>query len=137
MKWQELNLIWLLGLVIGFEVPGFAYQSTEIAVQWHWDVVSTPDFYGAFRGGEPGFRPPIPKQPLPMHLTLASEKEPSGIFEALVSAQGITTPEQTLSVSGPETERMVNEILSRWRFTPATLDGKAIRVRLRVSLFKK
>ena len=131
-----MNLISVF-LLIGSEVSGFPYQSTEIAVQWHWDVVSTPDFYGPFRGSEPGFRSPTPKQPLPMTLRLAREKEPSGIFEALVSAEGVTMPEQTIAVSSPETEHLVNEILSQWQFAPATLDGKAIRVRLRVHLNKK
>jgi hypothetical protein len=112
-------------------------QSTEIAVQWHWDVVSTPDFYGPFRDTEPGFRNPTPKQPLPTSLPLAHDKEPIGIFEALLSEEGVTMPEQTIAVSSSETERVVNEILSKWRFAPATLDGKPIRVRLRVHLIKK
>jgi hypothetical protein len=110
-----MNLIWFsCCLIIGSEVTGFRYQSTEIAVHWEWDVVSTPDFYGPFRGGEPGFRSPTPRQPLPTSLPLSHEKEPSGIFEALVSAEGVTMPERTIAVSGPETERLVNEILSKW-----------------------
>src|SRR5262249_37209739 len=133
-----MNFIWfsLLPLIIGFEIARFQYRSTEIAVQWHWDIVSTPDFYGPVRVGEPGFRSPIPKQPLPMSLPLTHDKEPSGIFEALLSAEGVTTPEQTIAVSSQETKRVVNEILSKWRFAPATLDGKPIRVRLRVHLIR-
>jgi len=112
-------------------------STTEIAVQWHWDVVSTPDFYGPFRGTDAGFRNPKPKQPLPMSLRLTHDKEPFGVFEALVGVEGVTMPERTISVSSQETERVVNEILSKWRFAPATLDGKPIRVRLRVHLNKK
>src|SRR5262245_66114222 len=106
-------------------------QTIGIAVQCHWDVVSSPDFYGPFRGTEPGFRNPTPNQPLPTSLALAHDKDPIGIFEALVSAEGVTMPEQTIDVSSSETERVVNEVLNKWRFAPATLDGKPIRVRLR------
>jgi hypothetical protein len=41
-------------------------------------------------------------------------------------------PEKTLRVSGPEIEARSLDVLRRWRFAPASLDGKPIRVRLRV-----
>src|SRR5215471_18772587 len=108
---MSLICVLLLGLIGGLEVPAFSFEPSDVAVQWQWLVVSTPDIVGPFRGNEPGFRPLVPKQPLPLTVHLDRDKNPSGTFEALVSEEGVTVPEKTLNESGPETGRLVNEIL--------------------------
>lgn len=110
----------------------FAQEGKAVQVRWDWWVVSTPDFLGAFRGNEPGFKAPVPKQSLPQTLALPSETAALGQFEVIATTDGITVFEKTLHVSGPEVESQVKDALARWSFEPALLDGKPIRVRLRV-----
>lgn len=122
----------MLGLWVAEAV---ARDASEVAVSWDWAVVSTPDFYGPFRGTLPAFRPPVPKLALPSTLKLNREKRVSGRFEVIVGTDGLTTLEQTLTVSGPEAKRRIEEVLKRWRFEPATLDGEPIRVRIRITAY--
>jgi hypothetical protein len=116
--------------------PAFAQAQRSVPVRWEWWVVSTPDFLGPFRGGEPGFKAPVPKHSLPRTLALAREERVLGQFEVIVTLAGGTVLEKTLSVSGPEVERRTKDALRRWRLTPALLDGKPIRVRLRVMILE-
>ena len=103
-------------------------------VQWDWFVVSTPDFVGPFRGSEPGFKPPVPQEPLPRTLTTTQKGRVSGTFEVIVTTKGTAELEKVLAVSGPEVRTRAREIFGRWRLEPASLDGKPIRVRLRIVL---
>jgi hypothetical protein len=112
----------------------FAQEGKAVPVRWDWFVVSTPDLLGPFRGNAPNFKAPVPKQSLPTMLTLALEKEVLGQFEVIVTTDGATEFEKTLYISGPEIEKQARAALERWRFEPASLDGKPIRVRLRVSV---
>lgn len=122
----------LLVILLGMCTPAFAQARTSVPVRWEWFVVSTPDFLGPFRGDSPGFRAPVPRQPLPTTLRLVRGVRHAGQFEVVVTTNGRAVTEKTLRVSGPEIERRTNEVLKRWRFAPALLDGKPIRVRLRV-----
>jgi hypothetical protein len=122
----------LLVILLWTCTPAFAQARTSVPVRWEWFVVSTPDFVGPFRGDAPGFRAPVPRQPLPRTLRLAREARHFGQFEVIVTTDGRTVTEKTLRVSGPEIERRTTEVLRRWRLAPALLDGKPIRVRLRV-----
>jgi len=131
MNCRSARVLILLILTAG---PVLAQEGKAVPVRWDWWVVSTPDFLGPFRGNDPSFTPPVPKQSLPKMLTLAREKEAFGQFEVIVTADGATVFEKTLRVSGPELERQVKNALSRWTFEPATLNGKKIRVRLRVEV---
>ena len=114
--------------------PAVALAQASIPVRWDWMVVSTPDFVGPFRGSDPGFEAPVPKEPLPARLALARKLPLAGIFEAIVTIDGATLFEKTLKASSPEIERRVKEAVRKWRFTPARLDGKLIRVRVRIFL---
>ena len=109
-----------------------AQAQTSTAVRWDWMVVSTPDFVGPFRGNDPDFEAPIPKAPLPARLMLARKPPFAGIFEAIVTIDGATHFEKMLMGSSPELERRVKEAVRKWRFTPARLSGKPIRVRVRI-----
>ncbi len=122
----------LLVILLGTCPSAFAQARTSVPVRWEWFVVSTPDFLGPFLGDSSDFRSPVPKRPLPRTLRLVRGVRHAGQFEVLVGTDGRVVTEKTLSVSGPEIERQTNEALKRWRFTPALLDGKSIRVRLRV-----
>ena len=122
----------LLILLVIMHSVAFVQEGKAVQVRWDWWVVSTPDFLGSFRGIEPGFKAPVPKQSLPQTLSLAREKEALGQFEVIVTTDGVTVFEKTLHVSGPEIESQVKDALGRWSFEPALLDGKPIRVRLRV-----
>jgi hypothetical protein len=129
-----MNRSWAELLVILFWTctPAFAQARTSVPVRWEWFVVSTPDLLGPFRGDAPGFRVPVPRRPLPGTLRLARETRHVGQFEIIVTTEGRAMPEKTLRVSGPEIEARSLDVLRRWRFAPASLDGKPIRVRLRV-----
>ncbi len=124
----------LLTLLLFTSVPIVAQTQRSVPVRWDWLVVSTPDFTGPFRGNAPGFKAPVPKEPLPKTLSLTRESRTLGQFEVIVTTEGDTVLENTLSVSGPEVENRAKEALSRWRFESASLDGTPIRVRLRVFL---
>ena len=111
-------------------------QTSGIPVRWDWLVVSTPDFVGPFRGNLPGFKAPAPKVPLPEILPLAQSGPVFGQFELIVTVRGQTVVEKTLRVSSREVNSKAMEALRHWRFDPASLDGKPIRVRLRVQVFE-
>jgi hypothetical protein len=111
-----------------------AQAPTTIQVRWDWFVVSTPDFVGPFRGDSPGFKAPVPKAPLPKTLPLANGGTILGQFEVVVTLAGRTTFEQTLNVSSQDVASKPKKALKDWRFVPASLDAKSIRVRLRVQL---
>jgi hypothetical protein len=111
-------------------------QTSGIPVRWDWLVVSTPDFVGPFRGNLPGFKAPAPKVPLPKILPLTQTGPIFGQFEVIVTVRGQTVVEKTLRVSSREVNSKAMEALRHWRFDPASLDGKPIRVRLRVQVFE-
>jgi|RhiMetdeSRZDD1v2_1073273.scaffolds.fasta_scaffold385125_2 hypothetical protein len=111
-----------------------AQTQRAVPVQWDWFVVSTPDFVGPFRGNEPSFKAAVPKDPLPKTLTATQKGRISGTFEVIVTTKGTAELEKVLAVSGPEARTGAKEAFSRWRLEPASLDGKLIRVRLRVFL---
>src|SRR5262245_15054843 len=111
-----------------------AQAPTTVPVRWDWFVVSTPDFIGPFRGNSPGFKAPVPKGPLPKTLPLAKSRAIFGQFEVIVTVTGRTMYEKTLNVSSQDVESKAMKALSEWRFAPASLDTKPIRVRLRVQL---
>jgi hypothetical protein len=105
-----------------------------VPVQWDWFVVSTPDFVGPFRGNKPSFKAPLQKEPLPKTLIVAQKGPISGTFEVIVTTKGTVELERVLHVSGPEARTRAKEAFRRWRLEPAWVDGKLIRVRLRVFL---
>jgi hypothetical protein len=109
-------------------------QTSPIPLHWNWFVVSTPDFIGPFRGNSPGFKPPAAKVPLPKTLPLAQSGPIFGQFEVFVTLGGQTVFEKTLRVSSHEVDHKATEALNHWRFDPASLDGKPVRVRLRVQV---
>ena len=111
-----------------------AQTKRAIPVEWDWFVVSTPDFVGPFRGNEPSFKAPVPEEPLPKAVTTTQKGRISGTFEVIVTTKGVAELEKVLSVSGPAVRSRAKEVFSRWRLEPASLDGKPIRVRLRVFL---
>jgi len=111
-----------------------APANRQIPVRWDWIVVSTPDSVGPFRGNEPGFRAPVPKESLPATVLAGSDGNIAGIFEVIVTVEGVVEWERALAGSNPAVNTIARQTLSRWRFVPAWLDGKAVRVRLRVFL---
>ena len=111
-----------------------AQTKRAVPVQWKWLVVSTPDYIGPFRGKEPGFKAPILKAPLPTTLAVTAKDSILGAFEVIVTAKGTAELETVLTASSADVRAVAKQVVSRWRFTPASLDGKPIRVRLRVFL---
>jgi hypothetical protein len=96
---------------------------------------STPDSAGPFRGNSPGFNAPTPKAPLPKTLAVNEDRQVSGTFEVIVSVEGQAVVETTLYASSRGTASKARAVLNQWRLNPASLDGKPIRVRLRVQVF--
>lgn len=111
-----------------------AQTQKAVPVAWDWFVVSTPDVDGATRVDDPSFKAPVPKQPLPKALTVTQEGSVSSIFEVIVSTKGTVEFEKVLAGSRPDVQKSATAALRRWRLAPASLDGKPIRVRLRVFL---
>jgi len=103
---------------------------------WEYAVVSTPDFTGPFRGEEPTFEPLVeisvskPTKP-PTNAQMAA------LLEAIVDAEGKTAVESTIGASSPEGEKVAREIINSWRFQPARLEGKPIRVRIRIQISQR
>ena len=128
-----LPVFLLLLLVCG---AGAAQKQIPPAVHWDWEVVSTPDFIGPFRGNAPQFRAPVAANSLPNTLAVTQGGEILGKFEVIVTTNGWTVFESALYTSNSEVGRLAKESLMRWRFQPARLDGIPIRVRLRVILSK-
>jgi hypothetical protein len=110
-----------------------AAQAPETATKWDYFVVSTPDFAGPFRGNDPAFHAPVPVKVGEPNVDVTDRTE-IGELEAVVDADGKTTAENFLHVSGIAAEKELREIINQWRFKPATLDAKPIRVRLRITV---
>ena len=129
-----MNHRFLIVLLLLPCAPALAQTENAVPVQWEWFVVSTPDFAGPFRGNEPGFKAPVPNEPLPKTVTATQKGKISGTFEVIVTTKGTAQLEKVLAASGPDARAGAKKAFSRWRLEPASLDGKPIRVRLRVFL---
>jgi hypothetical protein len=129
-----MNRRFLMLLLLLPGASALAQPERAVPVQWDWSVVSTPDFVGPFRGNEPSFKAPVPKEPLPKTLTATQKGKISGTFEVIVTTNGTAGLEKVLAASGPDARSGAKAAFSRWRLEPASLDGKPIRVRLRVFL---
>lgn len=125
-----IAMVTAMVLIPGYEAPAGASIS---ATRWDYVVVSTPDFTGAFRGNDPRFRPPVP-------VSVAQPSIDTGrngliaLLEVIVGFDGRARVERVLETSGPQSQRRIRAVVNRWRFQAARLDGKAIRVRLRVTV---
>ena len=131
MKGRALQILALLFLQCA---SGVAQTQRTVPVQWNWWVVSTPDFVGPFRGNDAGFKAPVHKEALPKTLAVTQKGRIAGTFEVIVSTAGNAELEKVLSVSSAEVRARAREVLNLWRLEPALLEGKPIRVRLRVVL---
>jgi hypothetical protein len=103
------------------------------ATKWDYFVVSTPDFPGPFRGRDSTFRAPVAVDV----ATPGVESSRNGVIallEVIVSSDGSTQFEAMLKPSGSRSTKRIRDVVNRWRFEPARLDGRAIRVRLRVTV---
>lgn len=126
-------------LVITFATLAFipihyaAQGQRTYATKWDYFVVSTPDFLGPFRGNDSTFRAPVPTE-VAKPAVESSRKGVIGVLEVIVSSDGRTKVERVLRASGSRSARRIREVVNRWRFEPARLDGQAIRVRLRVTV---
>lgn len=113
-----------------------ATLQTSHDLMWEYGVVSTPDFTGPFRGEEPTFEPLAeisvskPTKP-PTNARMAAW------LEAIVDAEGKTAVERTIGASSPEGEKAARQIINSWRFRPARLEGKPIRVRIRIDILQQ
>jgi TonB family protein len=103
------------------------------ATKWDYFVVSTPDFLGPFRGNDSTFRAPVPTD-VAKPAVESSRKGEIGLLEVIVSSDGSTKVERMLRSSGSRSGKAIREVVNRWRFEPARLNGRAIRVRLRVTV---
>ena len=105
---------------------------SPFTTEWKYWVVSTPDIVGDFQGNATGFSPPVVvKVAMPR---VGNRTDSSGEFEALVDAGGRTTFEHEMAMVHEMDTEAVRRAIDAWRFTPATLDGKPIRVRIRVEV---
>ena len=110
-----------------------AQPTGKSRTKWDYFVVSTPDFLGPFRGSDSTFRAPVPID-VPQPSLDGSRNGPIAVLEAIVGTDGKTRVERTLRTSGSKSNRRIREVVSRWRFEPARLDGQPVRVRLRVTV---
>ena len=107
-------------------------DASPLTTAWKYWVVSTPDIVGDFEGNATGFRPPVGvKVAMPR---VGNQTDSSGECEALIDADGRTTFEHGIAAVHDMDTAAVRRAIDEWRFTPATLDGKPIRVRLRVEV---
>lgn len=108
-----------------------AQEKRTYETRWDYFVVSTPDFLGPFRGNDPAFRGPVPIQ---IAKPAIDGSRVAATLEAIVDSKGTTKVERILTSSGSASVRRIKQVVNRWRFEPARLDGQAIRVRLRIAV---
>jgi|SRR5688500_10772095 len=125
----------LIASALSLLVPGHvvAQPTGKSRTKWDYFVVSTPDFLGPFRGNDATFRAPVPID-VPQPSLNGSRNGPIAVLEAIVGTDGKTRVERTLKASERKSNRRIREVVSRWRFEPARLDGQPVRVRLRVTV---
>jgi hypothetical protein len=115
-----------------FKVISGRVAILESTLTWSYQVVSTPDFNGPFRGDLPGFEPPVElsvrKQQKTRCLQIA------GTYEAIIDAAGNTSVERAVAVSPGGGDRLARRTIEMWRFQPARFEGKPIRVRIRINI---
>jgi TonB-like protein len=110
-----------------------AQAPRQSLTKWDYIVVSTPDFLGPFRGYDSTFRAPVPTDVAKPALESSRTGE-IGVLEVIVGTDGKTKVERALRTSESKLDKKIREVVSRWRFQPARLDGRRIRVRLRVTV---
>jgi hypothetical protein len=132
MSIHPKRLAVVITLLLAFGVPVSQGCAPAFATTWRYFVVSTPDIVGDFQGNAPTFRPPTPVQVVTP--TVGRQPDSAGQFEAIVDANGSVTFEHSVTVLHEIDAARVSQIINGWRFTPATLDGTPIRVRLRIQV---
>jgi hypothetical protein len=98
---------------------------------WSYEVISTPDFKGQFRGSDPSFTSP---DPINVAKPDVMRDAPNVLAscEAIVGINGHVTVERHIRGGRKANDAEIRAVIGRWRFRPATLEGKPIRVRIRV-----
>jgi hypothetical protein len=110
-----------------------AAQARKSSTKWDYVVVSTPDFLGPFRGDDPTFQQPLPRVMARPQVD-GSREGLIGVLEVIVGTDGKTSVEKMLKTLGPTSRNKISDVVTRWQFKPARLDGRPIRVRLRVTV---
>ena len=100
-------------------------------------VVGTPEFMGPPKITDPAFVAPFMETiRIPKEATCLTQKR-AGSYEALIEKDGSVASVQSLyePVSGDQCERtFLFPYIRKWRFKPATYNGKPTPVFLRFSL---
>jgi hypothetical protein len=100
-------------------------------------VVGTPEFIGPPKITNPAFVAPFMETiRIPREAACLAQKH-AGSYEALIEKDGSVASVQSLyePVSGDQCEKTVLfPYIKKWRFKPATYNGKATPVFLRISL---
>ena len=118
-------------LVLIFAIQGERPAPVTAHTAWSYEVVSTPDFKGPFRGSDPSFTPPDPIN-LAKPNVMSDDPDITASYEAIVGINGHVTVERRISATRKAHDREIRAVIGHWRFKPATLEGKPIRVRIRV-----
>jgi hypothetical protein len=66
--------------------------------------------------------------------TVGNQTDSAGEFGGLIDTEGRATFDHTMAAVRDIDTGAVRRVIGEWRFTPATLDGKPIRVRLRIQV---
>jgi hypothetical protein len=123
----------IVGLLTFAALVGSHTAARETLVtKWDYFVISTPDFVGPFRGNDPTFRAPVPVDVAEPNL--GGNQGEIAEFEVIVDEAGQTTVEHGLTTPPSKKDKQIRNVLRHWRFQPAMLDGKPIRIRLRVNI---
>lgn len=100
-------------------------------------VVATPEFIGPPRITDPGFVSPFMAMiRIPRQATCLAQKK-AGSYEALIERDGAVASVHSLHepIAGDKCERtFLFPYIRKWRFRPATYDGKPTPVVLRLYL---
>ena len=99
-------------------------------------MFSTPDFLGGFRGDDPTFEP-LAEISVNKPTKAPTEARMPAWLEAIVDTEGNTAVERTIAASSPEGEQAARQIINSWRFHPARLEGKPIRVRIGIEIYQQ
>jgi hypothetical protein len=139
MEWDLGSCQWLEGFRDSeadfFKVVSGRIAVIEWPVKWTYRVIGMPDVGGPSPFNLPGFEAPVE---LRVQRSSKERREfamSGGKYEAIIDSSGNTTVERTLAMPpSPLGDRLARRAIESWRFQPARLQGKPVRVRIRIEI---
>jgi hypothetical protein len=118
-----------------FKVVSGRIAVLEWPLKWTYRVMGMPDVGGPFSSDLSGFEAPVE---LSVRRSPKDRREfamGGGKYEGIIDTSGNTTVERTLAMPpSPLGDRLARQAIESWRFQPARLQGKPVRVRIRIEI---